>query len=61
MNSEYLLSGSSDGVGVWQVEDGERVATMKMQNVKYLALSNDGRMIVAGTASGDVFVLDLRV
>jgi WD40 repeat protein len=59
-NSEYLLSGDEEGVGVWRVEDGRQIATMAVQHVERLAVSRDGRWIAAGTMSGDVLVWDAK-
>ena len=58
-NGEYLLSGG-EGVRVWRVEDGKRMATMETEarEVLCLAVSKDGRWIAAGTDSGSVFVWD---
>ena len=57
-NGEYLVSGSRGGVQVWRVKDGERVATMKADDVLCLAVSKDGRFIAAGSDSGNVLVWD---
>ena len=57
-NGKYLLSGSKEGVQVWQVEDGTQVARMEAKDVVCLAVSKDGRWIAAGTLIGEVFVRD---
>ena len=56
-NGEYLVSGASRGVRVWQVEDGKQMATVEA-NVWCLAVSKDGRWIAGGTRGGNVFVWD---
>ena len=49
-NGEYLISGGWDGVRVWRVKDGERVATMKVQGVvNCVTVSNDGKWIATGS------------
>jgi len=58
-DGEYVLSGG-DGVRVWRVEDGKKMATMKANAVKCLAVSNDGRWIAAGTIWGHVHVWDAK-
>lgn len=57
-NGEYLVSGGSEGVCVWRVQDGRQVTTMTAPIVNCLAVSKDGRWIAAGTIFGDVFVWD---
>ena len=57
-NGEYLLSGGSGGVDVWRVEDGQKMATMPGSTVYSLAVSNDGKLIAAGTTRGEVYVWD---
>ena len=57
VNGEYIVSGG-DGLGVWRVEDGTRMATMKAWNVRSLAVSKDGKWIAAGTNNGHAFVWD---
>ena len=48
-NGEYLVSGDTDGVRVWRVEDGENLATMEAPYVRCIAVSKDGKWIAAGT------------
>ena len=55
VNGEYIVGGG-DGLGVWRVEDGTRMVTMKAWNVRSLAVSRDGRWIAAGTNNGHAFV-----
>ena len=58
-NGEYLVSGGEGGIQVWRVTDGERVATMEVnQSVWCVAVSKDGRFIAAGTSSSKVLVWD---
>ena len=58
-NSEYLVGGWKEGVQVWRVKDGERVATMKLgYRVSSIAVSKDGRFIAGGSGQGDVLVWD---
>ncbi|KAG6375276.1 WD40-repeat-containing domain protein [Boletus reticuloceps] len=56
-NGEHLV-GSGDGVRVWRVEDGERMATMEARGVTVTAVSKDCRYIAAGTAWGEAIVWD---
>ena len=58
-NGEYILSGG-EGVRVWRVEDGTQVARMEAMWVRCLAVSKDGRRIVAGARWGEVFVWDAK-
>ena len=59
-NGEYLVGGG-EGLGVWRVKDGRQIATMAArETVKCLAVSKDGRLIAAGTDSGEVFVWDAK-
>ncbi|KAG8215718.1 WD40-repeat-containing domain protein, partial [Butyriboletus roseoflavus] len=57
---EYLVSGSSGGVGVWRVEDGTKVATMAANYVRCLAVSKNGRWIAVATLSDKVIVWDAK-
>ena len=58
-NGEHLLSGGRDqNVQVWQVQDGQRVATIEAKGVLYLAVSNNGKWIAGETWDGKVFVWD---
>ena len=58
-NGEYLVSGGDDGVRVWQVKDGEQVATMQAKDVRCVAVSkDDGNFIAVGSLWGDVLVWD---
>ena len=58
-NGEHLLSGGRDqNVQVWRVQDGQRVATIKVKNVLCLAVSKNGKWTAGGTLWGDVFVWD---
>ncbi|KAF8129260.1 WD40-repeat-containing domain protein [Boletus edulis] len=59
-NSEYLVGGGSDGVHVWRVQDGKKMATMQAHGVKCVAVSKDGRWTAAGTYSGAVFLWDAK-
>ena len=57
-NGEYLVSGGDEGVRVWRVKDGDRVATMKVKDsVGSIAVSKDGRFIAAESLR-DVWVWD---
>ena len=48
-NGEYLLSsGLSQNVRVWRVQDGQRVATIKANDVYCLAVSKNGKWIAGG-------------
>ena len=59
INGEYLVGGATQGVQVWRVKDGTRVATMKVKGaVQCVAVSRDGRWIAAGSGIGDVLVWD---
>ncbi|KAF8548919.1 WD40 repeat-like protein, partial [Imleria badia] len=60
-NGEYLVSGG-DGARVWRVEDVrlKQLATMKAGGVQCLAVSNDGKLIAAGTTSGKAIVWDTK-
>lgn len=55
-NGDYLVSGDEKKVRVWRVEDGEQIATMAAGLVNCLAASKDGRLISAGTFSGEMVV-----
>ena len=58
-NGEHLLSGGlNQNVQVWQVHDGQRVATVEGNNVLCLAVSRNGKWIAGGTRWGNVFVWD---
>ena len=57
-NGEYIVGGSHDGLGVWRVEDGKQMATMKVGLIRCLAVSQSGRWIAAGTNDCNVFVWD---
>ena len=59
-NGEYLLTGDWKGVGVWRVDNGKQMATVKAGVVQCLAVSKDGRWIAAGTDRGGVFVWDAK-
>jgi len=52
------LSGGDDGVQVWRVKDGKKMARMKTKTACCLAVSKDGRWIAAGTLNGNVHVWD---
>ena len=54
-NGEYIVGSGSDGLGVWRVEDGKRMATMAAGDVNCLAVSKDGRWI-----AGDANVWDAK-
>ena len=57
-NGEYLVTGSSKGVGVWRVKDGKQVARMETRiDVLSLAASKNGKWIAAGTYK-ELFVWD---
>ncbi|KAF8119884.1 hypothetical protein EV363DRAFT_1440067 [Boletus edulis] len=60
VNGEYLVGGGSDGVQVWRVQDGKKMATMQANRVWCVAVSKDGRWIAAGTLYGVVFLLDVK-
>jgi len=60
-NGEYFVSGGTDGVRVWRMEDGELMATIKAEHVQCVAFSQDGKRIAAGTYNGDVMVLDAKI
>ena len=61
-NGEHLLSGGRDeNIEVWQVQDGQRLATMetiKAEDVRCLAVSKNGKWIARGVLRGDVSVCD---
>ena len=57
-NGEHFVSGGTEGVRVWRVEDGEQVAAMAAPYVRCIAVSKDGRCIAAGTHFGEVIVWD---
>ncbi|KAI9567960.1 hypothetical protein HD554DRAFT_853796 [Boletus coccyginus] len=57
-NGAYVLSGGRDWVHVWRVEDGKKVARMRVKTPWCLAVSKDGRWIAAGTVVGLVVVWD---
>ncbi|KAF8129297.1 hypothetical protein EV363DRAFT_1400038 [Boletus edulis] len=59
-NSEYLVGGGDDGVQVWRVQDGKKMATMQANRVWCVAVSKDGRWIAAGTLYGGVFLWDAK-
>ena len=60
-NGEYIVGGGEGyGVGVWQVEDGKQMATLRAKYVYCLAVSKDGRWIAAGTAYGYVIAWDAK-
>ena len=57
-NGEYLVSGGYEGVQIWRVKDGERVATKKVEDgVWGIVVSKDGRFIAA-QSSTDMLVWD---
>ena len=58
-DGEHLLSGGlTQNVQVWQVQDGQQVATIEAENVFCLAVSKNGRWIAGGTLWGEVIVWD---
>ena len=57
-NGDYLVSGGDKGVWVWRVEDSKQIATMAVQYVQCLAVSQDDRWIAAGTFGGQMIVWD---
>ena len=57
-NGKYIVGGGGGQVEVWRVEDGERMATMAVGDVRCLAVSKDDRWIAAGTGWGKVFAWD---
>ena len=57
-NGEYLVNGASWCVQVWRVKDGERVATVKVKDVRSVGVSKDGKFIAAGSFWGNVLVWD---
>ncbi|KAF8126560.1 hypothetical protein EV363DRAFT_1434140 [Boletus edulis] len=57
---EYLVGGGGDGVQVWRVQDGKKMATMQANRVLCVAVSKDGRWIAAGTYDGVVFLWDAK-
>jgi len=59
-NGEYFVSGGTDGVRVWRMEDGKLMATIRAEHVQCVAFSKDGKWIAAGTYDGDVMVFDAR-
>ena len=59
-DGKHLLSGGTDGVRVWQVEDGKQIATLEAEIVMCLAVSKNGRWIAAGTGDGNVYVWDTQ-
>ena len=59
-NGDYLVSGGDKGVWVWQVEDSKQIATMAVQYVQCLAVSQDDRWIAAGTFGGQMIVWDAQ-
>ena len=59
-NGQYLISSGEEGIQAWRVEDGERVAMMKLKDVLCVAVSKDGRFITAGALWAEVFVWDAR-
>ncbi|KAF8126555.1 quinon protein alcohol dehydrogenase-like superfamily, partial [Boletus edulis] len=54
-NSEYLVGGGGDGVQVWRVQDGKKMATMQANRVLCVAVSKDGRWVAAGTFYGETY------
>ena len=60
-NGEHFVSGGTDGVRVWRMEDGKLMATIRAEHVQCVAFSKDGKWIAAGTYSGDVMVLDAKI
>lgn len=62
-NGKHLLGGGWHGVRVWQVQDGQHIATLQAGNISCLALSRDGNWIAAGAAgtwTGKVLVWDAK-
>ena len=59
-NGEHLVGGSTMGVRVWRVKDGNQVAMMPAKGsiIQSVVASNDGRWIAAGTFKGGAFVWD---
>ena len=60
VNGKYIVGLESKGVGVWQVEDGKRIARLEAESADSLAVSKDGRWIAAGTYKGEVLVWDAK-
>ena len=60
-NGEHFVSGSTDGVRVWRMEDGKLMATIRAEHVQCVAFSKDGKWIAAGTYDGDVMVWDAKI
>ena len=56
-DGEHLLSGGEEGVQVWRIKDGKRVAAMQVRGVWSIAVSKDGRFIAVGSVD-DVLVWD---
>ena len=54
-NGEYLVSGCTEGVRVWRVEDGKQMARMAAPYVRCIAVSKEGK-IAAGTYFGELIV-----
>lgn len=54
------MSGSTEGVQVWRVEDGKEMVTIEAECVNCLAVSQDVRWIVAGTDFGEVTVWNCK-
>ena len=58
-DGEYIFTGGRVRVRMWRVEDGKQITTlMEANDVRCLAVSNDGKWIAGGTFFGDVLVWD---
>ena len=60
-NGEHIVGGGEgDEVGVWRVEDGKQMATLRERFVTCLAVSKDGRWIAAGSRNANVSGWDAK-
>ena len=59
-NGKDIVGGGQGNGGVWRVEDGKQMATLRARYVTCLAVSKDGRWIAAGTENGDVIMWDAK-
>jgi len=60
-DGQYILSGGRDGVQMWRVEDGQKIATISITTgvVRCLAVSKDGSWIALGV-EGSMLVWDAK-
>lgn len=56
-NGKHLVSGGSDGIQVYRVKDGEKIASIMKRSVRCLTASKDGKWIAAVIGPGSWFIV----